>query len=88
MPDPTDSDCPSVGRGAGRRREEAQPDVRRVKGLLQRFKLLPLFEAMPAEIRLQFFDCCYPDPVLVFDPSLPSSEAFGGLPPRSAGTRG
>ena len=66
-------------RGAGRRREEAQLDVRRrVKGLLQRFKLLAEFEAMPAYVRDQFYDCCLPDPVLVFDPSFPSAEAFGG----------
>jgi hypothetical protein len=66
-------------RGAGRRREEAQLDVRRrVKGLLQRFKLLAEFEAMPAYVRDQFYSCCNPDPVLVFDPSFPSAEAFGG----------
>jgi hypothetical protein len=66
-------------RGADRRRNEARLDVRRrVKGLLQRFKLLADFEAMPAYVRDQFFDCCDPDPVLVFDPSFPLAEAFGG----------
>jgi hypothetical protein len=66
-------------RGANRRREEARLEVRRrVKGLLQRFKLLADFEAMPAHLRDQFYDCCHPDPVLVFDPSFPSAEAFGG----------
>src|SRR3954469_2011417 len=66
-------------RGAGRRREEAHLDVRRrVKGLLQRFGLLGAFEAMPPEIRQQFFDCCYPEPVLVFDPSFPTANVFGG----------
>jgi len=66
-------------RGAGRRRADVQLDVRRrVKGLLQRFGLLGAFEGMPAEIRQQFFDCCAPDPVLVFDPSFPTADAFGG----------
>src|SRR5215213_11366883 len=66
-------------RVAGRRRGDAQLDVRRrVKGLLQRFGLLAPFEAMPAYVRDQFFDCCLPDPVLIFDPSFPSAEAFGG----------
>jgi hypothetical protein len=66
-------------RGAGRRREEALLDVRRrVKALLKRFDLLAAFEAMPAYVRDQFYDCCGPDPVLVFDPSFPSAEAFGG----------
>jgi hypothetical protein len=49
-----------------------------VKRLLQRFSLLGAFEAMPAEIRQQFFDVCYPDPILVFDPSFPSADVFGG----------
>src|SRR5688572_21359578 len=66
-------------RGAKSRREEGRLDIRRrVKGLLQRFKLLAEFEAMPAYVRDQFYDCCLPDPVLVFDPSFPSAEAFGG----------
>jgi hypothetical protein len=66
-------------RAAGRRRNEARLDVRRrVRGLLQRFDLLAAFEAMPAYVRDQFYDCCLPDPVLVFDPSFPSAEAFGG----------
>lgn len=66
-------------RGAGRRREDARLDVRRrVKGLLQRFKLLGDFEAMPAYVRDQFYDCCLPDPVLTFHPSFPSAEVFGG----------
>ena len=66
-------------RGAGRRRDDARLDVRRrVKGLLQRFSLLADFEAMPAYVRDQFYDCCGPDPVLVFDPSFPTAEAFGG----------
>jgi hypothetical protein len=33
---------------------------------------------MPADVRDQFYDCCLPDPVLIFDPSFPSAEAFGG----------
>jgi hypothetical protein len=49
-----------------------------MKGLLQRFGLLGAFDAMPAGIRQQFFDACYPDPVLVFDPSFPTADAFGG----------
>jgi hypothetical protein len=66
-------------RGADRRRSEARLDVRRrVKGLLQWFKLLAEFEAMPAYVRDQFYDCCGPDPVLVFDPSFPTADAFGG----------
>lgn len=66
-------------RGSGRRREEVRLELRRrVKGLLQRFSLLGDFEAMPAFVREQFYDCCAPDPVLVFDPSFPSAEAFGG----------
>ena len=65
--------------GTKRRREDVQLDVRRrVKKLLQRFSLLGAFEAMPPEIRQQFFDCCYPEPVLVFDPSFPTPNAFGG----------
>jgi hypothetical protein len=66
-------------RPAARRREDARLDVRRrVKGLFQRFDLLREFEAMPAYVRDQFYDCCLPDPVLIFDPSFPSAEAFGG----------
>ena len=64
-------------RGVCRRRDEAQLDVRRrVKGLLQRFSLLSAFEAMPAYVRDQFYNCCGPDPVLVFDPSFPSAEGL------------
>jgi hypothetical protein len=66
-------------RGARSQREEAKLDVRRrVKGLLQRFKLLAEFEAIPPYVRDQFYDCCYPDPVLVFDESFPPATAFGG----------
>ena len=51
---------------------------RRVKALLQRLKLLGEFEALPAYVRDQFYSCCAPDPALVFDPSFPSAEAYGG----------
>jgi hypothetical protein len=33
---------------------------------------------MPADVRDQFYACCGPDPVLIFDPSFPSAEVFGG----------
>ena len=66
-------------RGGRSRREEVQLDVRRrVKALLQRLKLLGEFEALPAYVRDQFYSCCAPDPILVFDPSFPSAEAYGG----------
>jgi hypothetical protein len=67
-------------RGVRREREGALLDVRRrVKGLLARFSLLAAFEAMPAYLRDQFFECCSPDPVLMFDASFPSAEVFGGV---------
>lgn len=66
-------------RGAKWRREEVRLELRRrVKALFRRFGLLGDFEAMPAYLRDQFYDCCHPDPVLVFDASFPSEEAFGG----------
>jgi hypothetical protein len=69
------------GRGRDKRGGlKADPGLevrRRVKGLLARLDLLELFEAMPAKIRNQFY-CIQPDPVLVFDSSFPSAEAFGG----------
>jgi len=51
---------------------------RRFKGLLSSFGLLDLFEIMPAEIRSQFLNIRGSDPVLVFDPSFPSAQAYGG----------
>ena len=59
-------------RGARSRREEGQLDVRRrVKGLMQRLKLLADFEAIPAYVRDQFYDCCHPDHVPASRPVTP-----------------
>lgn len=61
------------------RREAAATELRRrVKALFAKLQLLALFERVPAELRDQLYACCWPDPQLVFDPSFPSAEAFGG----------
>jgi hypothetical protein len=61
------------------RREAAALELRRrVRSLLANLKLLDLFERMPPYLRDQFYADCRPDPVLVFDASFPSAEAFGG----------
>jgi hypothetical protein len=65
-------------RGGGGRGDWKLDVRRRVKGLLSRFSLLGAFEAMPSDLRDQFFGFCSPDPVLVFDASFPSAEVFGG----------
>ena len=57
----------------------AKLDVRRrVRQLLRNIGLLDLFEKVPSKFRDRFFDCCYPDPALVFDDSFPAADAFGG----------
>ncbi|MGN6626448.1 MAG: hypothetical protein ACTHLN_07495 [Tepidisphaeraceae bacterium] len=65
-------------RGLAMWEEAALDRRRRVKGLLAKLGLLGLFEKVPANIRDQLIDGCCPDPQLVFDPSFPTAEAFGG----------
>jgi hypothetical protein len=66
-------------RGGAGHRGDAKLDIRRrVRAVLKHLQLLAAFEAMPAYVRDQFFDCCHPDPKLAFDASFPTAEAFGG----------
>jgi hypothetical protein len=51
---------------------------RRFKALMVRCCSLAEFEAMPADYRDQFYRNCLPDPKLVFDPSFPAADAYGG----------
>lgn len=65
-------------RGLAMREGAALERRRRVKGLLAKLGLLGLFEKVPAEVRDQFIAFYEPDPVLVFDPTFPTADAFGG----------
>ena len=79
------ADGSGMGRARDQRKRETRKQVdplldtrRRLKQLLGKLGLLGLFESMPACYRDQFYAACWPAPKLVFDPSFPAPDAFGG----------
>jgi hypothetical protein len=62
----------------GGRGDPALESRRRTKALLAKLGLLGAFEGLPSLLREQTYPNPLPDPVLAFDPSFPTAEAFGG----------
>ncbi len=78
MRNPSTGSGRAHAKGAGRKQDRSLEIRKRVKSLFSKMCVLHLYEKMPPNVRESICRGWCHDPVLEFDPSFPSAEAFGG----------